>query len=130
MARESASRIRLGGETLLQLMKRPEFRLADLPPALRTEVSDEIWESLETDLKYEGYIRRHNEHLQSIQAAQANKIPVEINYASVPGLRNEARQKLAKIRPESIGQAGRISGVTPSDLGILTIWIRKNYVTH
>ena len=130
MARESASRIRLGGETLLQLMKRPEFRLADLPPALRTEVSDEIWESLETDLKYEGYIRRHNEHLQSIQAAQGNKIPVEIDYASVPGLRNEARQKLAKIRPESIGQAGRISGVTPSDLGILTIWIRKNYVTH
>ena len=111
-------------------MKRPEFRLDDLPPTLRDEISDEIWQSLETDLKYEGYIRRHNEHLQLIHAAQANKIPVEINYASVPGLRNEARQKLTKIRPESIGQAGRISGVTPSDLGILTIWIRKNYVTN
>lgn len=129
-ARETASSLRIGGETLLQLMKRPGFRLDHLPPALRTEGCDEIWESLETDLKYEGYIRRHNEHLQSVQAAQANKIPVELDYASVPGLRNEARQKLAKIRPESIGQAGRISGVTPSDLGILTIWIRKTYIIH
>jgi tRNA uridine 5-carboxymethylaminomethyl modification enzyme len=127
-ARQSASTIRRGGDTLLQLMKRPEFLLTDLPPALRAELSDEIWESLETDLKYEGYVRRHNEHLQSIQAAQSNRIPMEIDYASVPGLRNEARQKLAKIRPESIGQAGRISGVTPSDLGILTIWIRKKFV--
>jgi tRNA uridine 5-carboxymethylaminomethyl modification enzyme len=126
-AREGASMARVGGETFLHVMKRPEFRLEDLPPALREKASDEIWELLETDLKYEGYIRRHNEQLQSIQAAGANRIPVEINYASVPGLRSEARQKLANIRPESIGQAGRISGVTPSDLGILTIWIKKNY---
>ncbi len=126
-ARESASTVRVGGETLLHVMKRPEFRIEDLPPALREKANDEIWELLETDVKYDGYIRRHNEQLQSINAARANRIPVEINYASVPGLRSEARQKLAKVRPENIGQAGRISGVTPSDLGILTIWIKKNY---
>ena len=126
-AREVAATVRgLEGQTILHAMKRPEFRLEDLPAGLREKANDEIWELLETDMKYEGYIRRHNEQLQSIQRRDANRIPVEINYASVPGLRNEARQKLAKIRPESIGQAGRISGVTPSDLGILTIWIVRN----
>ena len=124
-ARESASTIRIEGQTLLHAMKRPEFQVGALPPELLNKISPEIWELLETDVKYEGYIRRHNEQLQSVQAAKANRIPIEINYSSVPGLRSEARQKLAVIRPESIGQASRISGVTPSDLGILTIWIRQ-----
>lgn len=125
--RESAATIQFEGQTLRHAMKRPEFRVQDLPAELLKKASAEIWELLETDVKYEGYIRRHNEQLQSVQTAGANRIPVEINYSSVPGLRSEARQKLATIRPESIGQAGRISGVTPSDLGILTIWIRKHY---
>ena len=107
-------------------MKRPEFRLQLMSPDLLGDVSPEIWELLETEVKYEGYIRRHNEQLLSIQTAGAQRIPVEINYSSVPGLRSEARQKLAVVRPESIGQAGRISGVTPSDLGILTIWLKKH----
>ncbi len=128
-ARESAATIRLEGQTLLHAMKRPEFRVQSLPPELLKKASAEIWELLETDVKYEGYISRHNEQLRSVHTAKANRIPVEINYSSVPGLRSEARQKLATIRPESIGQAGRISGVTPSDLGILTIWIRKHYST-
>ena len=128
-ARETASTIRVEGQTLLHTMKWPEFRVQALPPELLNQVGPEIWELLETDVKYEGYIRRHNEQLQSVQAATANKIPVGINYSSVPGLRSEARQKLAVIRPESIGQASRISGVTPSDLGILTIWIRKHSTT-
>ena len=110
-------------------MKRPEFRVQSLPPELLEKASTEIWELLETDVKYEGYIRRHNEQLQSVQTAKVKRIPVELDYSSVPGLRSEARQKLTTIRPENIGQAGRISGVTPSDLGILTIWIRKHYST-
>ena len=126
-AQESAATIRLEGQTLLHAMKRPEFRVQDLPAELLEKARAEIWELLETDVKYEGYIRRHNEQLQSVQTAGANRIPGEIDYSSVPGLRSEARQKLATIRPESIGQAGRISGVTPSDLGILNIWIRKHY---
>jgi tRNA uridine 5-carboxymethylaminomethyl modification enzyme len=96
-----------------------------LSAELRGDIDSEIWDLLETEVKYEGYIRRHNEQLLSVQTAGAQRIPLEINYFSVPGLRSEARQKLAVVRPESIGQAGRISGVTPSDLGILTIWLRK-----
>ena len=128
-ARKTASTVRVEGQALLHTMKWPEFRVQALPPELLNQVGSEIWELLETDIKYEGYIRRHNEQLQSVQAAKANKIPVGINYSSVPGLRSEARQKLAVIRPESIGQASRISGVTPSDLGILTIWMRKHSAT-
>jgi tRNA uridine 5-carboxymethylaminomethyl modification enzyme len=128
-ARESASTIRIEGQTLLHAMKRPEFQVRELPRELLSEINPEIWELLETDIKYEGYIRRHNEQLQSVQAAKASRIPIEINYSLVPGLRSEAQQKLTVIRPESIGQASRISGVTPSDLGILTIWIRKHNAT-
>ena len=125
MAREKAATVRLEGQTLGHVMKRPEFRVQTLPPELLGQIDAEIWELLETEIKYEGYIRRHDEQLQSMRSAEALKIPAEIDYSSVPGLRNEARQKLAGLRPESIGQAGRISGVTPSDLGILTIWLSK-----
>lgn len=129
VARKTAATFRLHGQSLLHAMKRPEFRLQSLPPELLQEVKIEIWELLETEVRYEGYIRRHIEHLKSVQTAKTNRIPIEINYSSVPGLRSEARQKLAAIRPENIGQAGRISGVTPSDLGILTIWMRKYNAT-
>ena len=125
MARQTAATVRLEGQTLGHVMKRPEFRVQTLPPELLGQIDAEIWELLETEIKYEGYIRRHDEQLQSMRSAEALKIPAEIDYSSVPGLRNEARQKLAGLRPESIGQAGRISGVTPSDLGILTIWLSK-----
>jgi tRNA uridine 5-carboxymethylaminomethyl modification enzyme len=124
-AREMAVNTRLEGQTLGHAMKRPEFRVQTLPPALLREIDAEIWELLETELKYEGYIRRHNEQLQSMHLAESVRIPAELDYSAVPGLRNEARQKLAGLRPENIGQAGRISGVTPSDLGILTIWLSK-----
>jgi len=124
-ARERAANIRFEGQTLLHALKRPEFRVRSLSAELRGDIDSEIWDLLETEVKYEGYIRRHNEQLLSVQTAGAQRIPLEINYFSVPGLRSEARQKLAVVRPESIGQAGRISGVTPSDLGILTIWLRK-----
>ena len=125
MARETAATVRLEGQLLGHLMKRPEFRVQALPQEMLREIGAEIWDLLETELKYEGYIRRHDEQLRSMRSAESLKIPAEIDYSSVPGLRNEARQKLAGLRPESIGQAGRISGVTPSDLGILTIWLNK-----
>ena len=128
-AREIAANTRFEGQTLLHAMKRPEFRVEMVPLSLLVDLSPEIWELLETEVRYEGYIRRHNEQLQSIRTAAAKRIPAEINYSAVPGLRSEARQKLAAVRPQSIGQAGRISGVTPSDLGILTIWLKKHSST-
>ena len=124
-ARQISRLFRLEGELLAHAMKKPEFHADMLPANLRREIAPEIWELLETELKYEGYIRRHNEQLQSIRSAESFTIPSEVDYALIPGLRNEAREKLSILRPESIGQAGRISGVTPSDIGILTIWLRS-----
>ena len=115
------------GQPLTRLMKKPEFKADFLPDELLAEVELDIWELLETELKYEGYIRRHDEQLKATRALESFAIPTVIDYSIVPGLRNEARQKLSYIRPQTLGQAGRISGVTPADLGILSIWLRSNY---
>jgi tRNA uridine 5-carboxymethylaminomethyl modification enzyme len=124
-ARQLASTIRIGGQLLMQAMKRTEFRSQQLPHELYRQFDAEVWELLETEIRYEGYIRRQDHQLKATQLADSAPIPAEIDYAAVPGLKNEARQKLAGLRPASIGQARRISGVTPSDLGILTIWLKK-----
>jgi len=126
-ARQIAGSCRIDGHLLAHLIRRPQFSPANLSPDLRREIESEVWQLLEDEVKYEGYIRRHTSHLQSARLAESCLIPPEFDYASVPGLRNEARQKLAAVRPGNVGQAGRISGVTPSDLGILTIWLSKRH---
>lgn len=129
-ARAAAASTRIGGQTLMQAIRQPEFRLQQLPQDLLGRFDAEIWELLETEIKYEGYIRRQYQQLEATRTAESVTIPPEIDYAEIPGLRNEARQKLAGLRPDTIGQAGRISGVTPSDLGILTIWLKKRRGTY
>ncbi len=125
-AREAVASANVGGQTLMHAMKRPEFCLKQLSQDLLGRFDGEVWELLETEIKYEGYIRRHLQQLESARAAESLTIPFDIDYAMVPGLRNEARQKLAGLRPESVGRAGRISGVTPSDLGVLAVWLKKH----
>jgi tRNA uridine 5-carboxymethylaminomethyl modification enzyme len=110
-------------------MKQPGFSTALIPEELRGAFDCEIWELLETELKYEGYLRRQESQMRSLEAADAVNIPNEVDYSELPGLRNEARQKLSRVRPDNLGQAGRISGVTPSDLGVLAIWLRKRSAT-
>jgi tRNA uridine 5-carboxymethylaminomethyl modification enzyme len=125
-ARDIAMSSRVNGQLLLQEMRKPQFTVQSLSDSIRGGINLEIWELLQTECKYEGYIRRQNEQLRMMQFAEAMRIPPELDYAIVPGLGNEARQKLLEVRPRNIGQAGRISGVTPSDLGVLAIWLRKN----
>ncbi len=125
-ARGIAASTRFNGQTLLQSMKKPEFSVQTLSEEQRHDIDPAVWELLETEVKYEGYIRRQDDHLRSIQSAEALRIPPELDYSTIPGLRNEARQKLGGLRPENLGQAGRVSGVTPSDLGVLSIWLRNN----
>ncbi len=125
-AKSIAQNIRVGRQSLFQALKRPEFRWQDLPENLRKDIGPEIWDLVETEARYEGYILRQQEQLKSVRAAESLVIPSEVDYSEVPGLRNEARQKLSDLKPTSIGQASRISGVTPSDLGILTIWLSKS----
>lgn len=116
------------GIKLAELIKRPELNYEKLADAdvERPCLSREISEEAEIKLKYDGYIKR-----QLSQAAQARKmetrlLPSDINYGEIYGLRLEARQKLDKIRPKSLGQASRISGVSPADISVLIIWLEAN----
>jgi tRNA uridine 5-carboxymethylaminomethyl modification enzyme len=115
---------RSGSETLAQLLRRPEMTYANLPdrnPAL----SEEVIHQVEIFLKYEGYIARQEIEVAKLKSLEDKQIPPWMDYAKVPSLSTEARQKLAKIQPGTLGQASRISGVSPSDIGILMVWLKQ-----
>jgi tRNA uridine 5-carboxymethylaminomethyl modification enzyme len=125
-AKQIAAKIRIDQWRLDQLLRRPEFKIAQLPAELLGDFSMEVWEQVETDLKYEGYIKRQEDSIARAERAEAKLIPDRLDYESVRGLRTEARQKFTKIRPVSLGQAGRISGITPADIALLTIYLEKD----
>lgn len=116
--------IRMGTETLAQLLRRPEIKYKDLS-GRDEKLPDEVVEQVEITLKYEGYIRRQEIETTKFKTLEEKQIPAAFNYESVPSLRMEARQKLNKIRPATIGQASRISGVSPSDIGIVLVWLKR-----
>jgi tRNA uridine 5-carboxymethylaminomethyl modification enzyme len=120
----------VAGERLSTLMKRPHFKLSDLPEEITRVAPAEIWELAETDLKLEGYIRRQTGQNQRLVSRGDQEIPARLDYSLVPGLRPETRQKLATIRPTTIRQATGVSGVTPADISIISIWIIKNGVAR
>jgi tRNA uridine 5-carboxymethylaminomethyl modification enzyme len=115
---------RNGTQTLAQILRRPEIRYADISNT-NTSLSDEVMQQVEIAVKYEGYITRQEAEVGKVKALEEKQIPESFDYADVPSLRNEARQKLAKIRPATLGQASRISGVSPSDIGILMVWLKR-----
>jgi tRNA uridine 5-carboxymethylaminomethyl modification enzyme len=123
-------KVRSGSETLAQLLRRPEITYADLPNRDES-LPSEVIQQVEIALKYEGYIARQEVEVTKMKGLEDKQIPSWMDYAKVPSLRTEARQKLAKIQPATLGQASRISGVSPSDIGILMIWMRngKSYAT-
>jgi tRNA uridine 5-carboxymethylaminomethyl modification enzyme len=123
-----APRMRLDGAELIRWLKRSDCAYTALPPAMRNGYRDEIWEQFETNLKYAGYIAREQLAIDKAEAGQAVSLPPELDYATLPGLRREARQKLGEVRPLTFGQAARISGITPADLAIVQIWLRKSLV--
>ena len=108
-------------------LRRTENSWRTLPTDLRREgeFSAEIWEQVETDLRYEGYIRRQEVGVERARSLESKLIPQGIDYASIGGLRTEARQKLARIAPANLGQASRISGVTPADIALLAVWMER-----
>ena len=115
---------RIGSETLAQKLRRPEVTYADLPQA-RTNLAPEVVQQVEIALKYEGYIRRQEIEVEKFKTLEDKQIPAWVNYDEVHSLRKEAKQKLGKIRPSTIGQASRISGVSPSDVSILLVWLKR-----
>jgi len=123
--RAVATETRLNGISIAQLLKRPDFRRADLPPEIRKLAPTEIWDLVETDYKYAGYATRQSEENRSLADGSEDPIPDGFDFRRVRGLRAETREKLAAIRPATLGQAARISGVTPADLSIIRIWLVK-----
>jgi tRNA uridine 5-carboxymethylaminomethyl modification enzyme len=123
-AKTSVRSIRIDGRLLSDLIKRPDFDGRDVP-AVRESMDSELWQILTTDLRYEGYVQREYEQIESLEKSLSKTIPADLDYSTVAGLSNEARQKLASLRPQDLGQARRISGLTPSDLGILRVWVKR-----
>jgi tRNA uridine 5-carboxymethylaminomethyl modification enzyme len=124
--RISVKELRVEGKSVAALLKMPEFQLDALPDQIRVLASRELWELVETDLKYEGYVLRQTSQNEKLARGHARPIPSDIDYEQIGGLRQETRQKLAAVRPDSIGQAGRVSGITPTDISIISIWLEKN----
>jgi tRNA uridine 5-carboxymethylaminomethyl modification enzyme len=118
-------KVREGSETLAQLLRRPEITYKSLPKRNET-LSEEISQQVEIAVKYAGYIGRQQKEIDKAKNFEGKQIPVTFDYALVPSLRHEARQKLAKIRPATLGQASRISGVSPADISILMVWLKRS----
>ena len=116
------------GISLLELCKRPECNyknLEELDPE-RPSLSASICEEVEIEIKYEGYIKRQIQQVEAFKKLERKKLPKEIDYQNMQNLRLEARQKLDKIRPENIGMASRISGVSPADISVLWVYLEKH----
>ena len=114
--------------TLYDLIKRPEIKIKDLiQEGILEQISEEIIEQVEIQIKYKGYIDKINSEAEKMIRQEEKQIPKDIDYSKIKNLASEARQKLEKIRPTSIGQALRISGVNPSDISILMVYLRKYY---
>lgn len=113
------------GVRLVELLKRPELSYASLAPidVTRPELSDNLLEQVEVEVKYEGYIKRQLIIIEQVRRLEKQLLPKDTDYSSIDGLRLEAREKLNRVRPENIGQAGRISGVSPADISVLVIWL-------
>ena len=114
-------------EKLGDLLKRPEYtyeNLREMDPE-RPQLSEEVTEQVEIQLKYEGYITRQLHQIERFKSLEAKKLPADLPYESIQGLRIEAKQKLMAVRPVSMGQASRISGVSPADLNVLMVYLEQ-----
>ncbi len=129
-ARSLADRRLANGVPILHLLKRPDFSFANLPDDVVSQFDPEIWQLLETDVKTEGYARRQSDQNRAIVKGAEHRIPDGLDFSRVPGLSTETLQRFSKVRPTSIGEASRISGVTPADISILHIWLSKNSLRY
>ncbi len=113
--------------SLAELLRRPEVSYSDLKlfDKRSGEVPLEVAEQVEIQIKYEGYIKHQEQEIKKFKKLENRKIPAKINYQEIVGLSNEVREKLCKIKPDSLGQASRISGVTPAAIAILMVHMKR-----
>lgn len=116
------------GVSLAALIRRPQLDYAALTELdeNRPDLSRDVAEEAEIELKYAGYIEKQMRQIAEFRRLEAKKLPADIDYSAIQGLRLEARQKLSHIRPENLGQASRISGVSPADTAALMIYLASN----
>ena len=114
---------RSGKDTLEQMLRRPEQTYGELP-SRREDLAEDVIQQVEIAVKYAGYIERQEIDIERFKTLEDKQIPESLDYAAVPSLRMEARQKLSRLRPVTVGQASRISGVSPSDISILLVHMK------
>jgi tRNA uridine 5-carboxymethylaminomethyl modification enzyme len=115
-----------GQQTLAQLLRRPEITYATLP-GRDESLPAEVVRQVEIAVKYEGYILRQDKEADRLKGLEAKVLPPALNFKVIPNLRLEARQKLDEIRPMTLGQASRISGISPADISALAVWLRRGH---
>lgn len=115
------------GAKLAELLRRTELKYEDLKQIdkKREELPKDVKEEVEIEIKYKGYIKLQQQQVEKFKKLERKLLPQEINYEEIKGLRLEARQKLNKIKPNSVGQASRISGVSPADISVLLIYLEQ-----
>jgi tRNA uridine 5-carboxymethylaminomethyl modification enzyme len=113
-----------GSNTYAETLRRPEITYASLPIA-NPNLQDDVTQEVEIQIKYEGYIARDLEQIDRFRKLEDKLLPAWLDYEKISALRFESRQKLARFRPDSIGQASRLSGVTPADIAILLVWLKR-----
>ena len=111
--------------SLAKWLKRPESTWEGFEEDLKANYTAEIWEQVEIDVKYEGYIRRQADMVEKTRRLDGREIPESFDFTNIHGLKREAQVKLEHIRPKTLGQAARISGITPADISLLAVWLEK-----
>ena len=127
MLEEKGTAIVANSARLADLLRRPQVTYADIEPfdEKRPVLPASVTEEVEIQLKYAGYLARQEKQVEEFKKEEARRLPEDIDYHAIAGLRLEAQEKLHQIRPMSIGQAGRISGVSPADIAVLLIWLEQ-----
>lgn len=122
---ENTGEILTKENSLLDLLKRPNITFADIAKVSDSTVGDDVGEQIEISVKYQGYIDRQNDEIEQMKRLENTALALDFDYASVSGLSNEIVQKLTQVRPATLGQASRISGVTPAAVSLLAMTVKK-----
>lgn len=128
--RRFTSTTSVAGQRITTLLKQQSFRLEALPAHIRSTAGDELWELVQTELRYEGYVKRQDAHTRYLSQHGGQVIPESLDFNAVPSLKAETRQKLSRYRPARIADAAAISGVTPADVSVLSIFLRSNSLSN
>lgn len=114
-----------GGVTLDLWLRRPGNEWQNLPQDILSRWSPELWDYIATEVAYAGHIARMRTEADRLQRQENKRIPDSFDYESIPSIKTEAKQRLMKVRPQTIGQASRIPGITPADIALLVVWLSR-----